>query len=97
MSYQIEYPVSNQMERKHIGKVRRKTVIFATLIGCIIFIVALVFIVGIDTVKEVLIPGNDKVTISAFTEMQENLKNGMSAKDAVAAFCEEILESANAQ
>ena len=98
LSYQIEYPVTNSLEKQYNRKTERKrTRIAAVVIIGIVTLAVSVYMLGVDTVRDFLIPGNDEVTISAFRQMHNNLSNGMSAADAVTAFCTEILHSAKTQ
>ena len=97
MSYQIEYPVTNRLEQRYNVKSGKKPMIPVIVVICIILLAVSVYILGVDTIREFIIPGDDAVTVSAFHTMQDNLKEGMPVKDAVAAFCTEIIESANIQ
>lgn len=97
MSYQIEYPVENHLQKSYALRGRKKIAISSVLVLCFVALAVMVYAIGIDTLKEILVPGDNQITISAFENMQENLGNGMPAGDAIVAFCSEILQSANAQ
>lgn len=97
MSYQIKYHISKRLGDKYNETAVKKPIIPVIAIVCILLLLISVYIVGIDTVKAIIIPGNDTLTVSAFHQMQDNLKNGMSFNEAVTAFCTEIIETANIQ
>lgn len=96
MSYQIQYPIVSRLERKCAGRKGLPNILVAIAI-CVIILTVTVYVVGVQTVVEYMIPGNNEITVSAFCEMQDNLSDGMSAKDAITAFCTEIIESAGLQ
>lgn len=93
MSYQIQY-----------GQTMTKTVIAETrnnakrspAIKWIGFSCVLLFVVFLGSAGylDFLIPGDKEVTTAAFESMVEDVRAGESVKDAVAAFCLEILDSA---
>jgi len=97
LSYQIQYPIKNHFEEKYHFKERKNPTFSIAAILCVILLIVSVYIVGIDTLLEYIIPGNDALTISAFQQMQDNISSGMPIGDAVTAFCTEIIESANIQ
>ena len=96
MSYEIEYPGANKSERNFKVSKKRKSIIITWVIVCVVLLVS-VYSIGLDTIKEYIIPGDNDDTIAAFSKMKDNLSDGMPMKDAVEAFCTEIIQSANIQ
>ena len=96
MGYQIQYPVVNRLEEKHIVR-KGLPNILVMIVVCAVILTVTVYVVGVQTITEYIIPGNNEVTISAFYQMQDNLSDGMDIKDAIFAFCSEIIESAGLQ
>ena len=47
-----------------------------------------------EEVKEVLLPGDPEYTLQALEALAENMKNGETAKEAITAFCGDIMEHA---
>ena len=94
MSYHIQYPVVNQLERKCIARKGFPGVLVVIAV-CVVLLMVTVYAVGIQTIFEYIIPGNNEITVSAFHQMQDNLRDGMAIKDAIIAFCTEIIESAD--
>ena len=94
MSYKIRYKPAVKMEKK-IGLVlRNHRVKFAVAAGSILLLIFVVYNCG-DTLREFLIPGDTDVTEAAFSELGNNLRDGVSVKDALTVFCLEIIENAN--
>ena len=46
---------------------------------------------GAETLRGLLIPGDDVVTVAAFRMMRDDLRNGSSIPDAVFSFCEYVI------
>ena len=94
MGYRILYGPAGKTEiewNRRRGKVR-KTVLagFFVLAVC----AAACMIAGKEKLQEVFIPGNPDVTRAAFGKLTEDIQNGESLGDAMAAFCMEIIENA---
>ena len=96
MSYHIQYPVVNQLERKYIARKGFPSVLVAIAV-CVALLMVTVYAVGTQTIFEYIIPGNNEITVSAFYRMQNNLSDGMAIKDAISVFCTDIIEAANIQ
>ena len=59
-----------------------------------------IFIIGISvsihgSFRELLLPGNADVTEQALHNLAENMRTGVKVQDALAAFCNEIIDYAN--
>ena len=97
LSYQISYPGTNHMEQKYMQRTEKNVVLTVVVIVCIVILAVSVYMIGLDRVSAFLIPGNDAVTVAAFRQMQNDVKSGIPVKEAVTAFCEEIIEAADIQ
>lgn len=94
MGYQIQY--GQTMKRKIIFDQKKKTnssmsiklVILGLLITLSIFL-------GNSGYLDFMIPGNKEATTAAFESMIQDVQNGENVKEAITAFCLEILEGSN--
>lgn len=86
MSYQIQYePHKNRRYPVCTGRKRHTTVFVLALT-----LLAVCMSIGLRTGW--LIPGDPEVTSNAFSDMVTMLREGEGMKEAVTAFCMEILE-----
>ena len=92
MSYYIEY--NPEMKEKYPKTrrvielpIKKLLFIFAVLITSYAFMQCRLY--------RYFIPGNPDVTMSAFSNMVENVGDGEPVKDAVFAFCKEIIKNGN--
>lgn len=93
MGYRIQYGKTTKLERSASPRSRRRTsVIQAVSVAAALAIVA---ILGRFGFLDFLIPGDKDVTKSALHAMLENVREGERVKDAIAAFCAEILDNAD--
>lgn len=88
MSYCIEY--NPELKRKYPKTKVRPPVPMKKLIVLILFFVATYLAIQ-SRLYRYLLPGDPDVTISAFSAMVERVGDGAPVKDAVMAFCEEII------
>ena len=91
MSYQINYDPSRK-RKFYTGKTRKVPNWLLVAVG-----VAAAACIFNKELKFLLIPGDPQVTSAAFSGLTEDLKAGGSLKDAVTAFCREIIDGAAAQ
>lgn len=49
---------------------------------------------GAQELKNILIPGNDAVTLQALESMKHNLQDGAKLTEAISSFCREIIHGA---
>ena len=92
MGYRILYDNDN-MQIAAIATKKSGTRIIAVLLILTLMVGGLKLI-GWDRLKYYLLPGDPDVTQAAFCSMMENIKTGATVKDAVTAFCVEIIENA---
>ena len=59
-------------------------------------VLIIVVLVGVGLRSGWLIPGDPEVTVGAFEEMIEKLREGKRVSDAVTVFCIEVLENSSA-
>ena len=91
MAYRIQYGKSSQNEKYAIMRYSKKwKTIKLAVVGFVIL--AIGFLARIDAL-DFLIPGNKEVTVKAFRTMINEVQGGRKVKDAVTAFCDEILSS----
>jgi hypothetical protein len=92
MSYKIQY--EKFLKQELLGIKSRKIpypIVKWSVISIIAVTAAILCRLGMF---DFLIPGNKEVTKDAFQTMVEGVQEGNSVKDAVVAFCEEILAGA---
>ena len=90
MAYRIEYHPTPKRHNKSISSLR------IGVMTCIFFLLFLVTSMSIRTdtceiIKQILIPGNPDITITAAKELVTSLKDGMPLSSAITAFCNSIL------
>ena len=92
MGYKIQY---NCVGRKLESKKKSKAGIFAGLLVLLLVIAAVtVKSVGLQWVREVLLPGDPAVTAAALEGFVLDIKEGDTLVDAITAFCQEIVNGA---
>jgi len=92
LGYRILYDNGNiLMEHKTYKRNHRRLV--SVLLICLLA-VGSIKLIGWDIVKDFLLPGDPEVTESAFFSMVESIRTGESVKDAITAFCTEIIAHA---
>ena len=95
MGYRIEY---GQTVTKETFQENNKTVQTRRNVTVILFItVAFVLLCYfcMDSLKGALFPGDPKLTEAALAAFVEDVKAGQGIKDALFAFCKEIIKGAN--
>lgn len=92
MGYRILYDNEKMQISKDNDKYFGKRMISFSLV-CLLILGSLKMI-GWDRIKNYLLPGEPEVTETAINSMIESIRTGASVKDAVTAFCVEIIEYA---
>ena len=90
MSYRINYRSFG--EEKKGPRKTHSWLASALLVIFLLFGAITVKQKGLSWVTNYLLPGDPAVTAAALENMAEDLKNGESLQDAVAAFCRQIME-----
>ncbi len=90
MSYRIEYA----KDKKHrVSRFPKGAGILIAI--CTIAIFAVLEFSGLkDRLLQRIIPGDAEVTSAAFESLVSDLKEGTTASEAIAAFCQEIVKNA---
>lgn len=88
VSYQINYDPSRR--RKFYTVKHKKIPSWILAVACI----ALAATIFHNELKNFLIPGDPQITSAAFSSLTEDLQAGESFKNAVTAFCREIIDGA---
>lgn len=89
MSYRIEYD-----SRAGKYEVRKDMDLFPLVLASFGLFLLLTFCLwptGAAELKAFLIPGEDAVTVAAFSAMTDDLRSGASIMDAVEAFCRSVI------
>ena len=95
MGYIIEYdPVSTKYEVSK-SHPHRFTLLLAGALLVFLLTTSLYWPSGWNTLRSVLIPGEDAVTIHAAQNLAQNLKTGVPFKQALEVFCGEIIVAEN--
>ena len=92
MAYRIQYGKASKKERTALLHSSKKFYILKW--GLAAAVVVLISLLGRFGFLDFLIPGDRDITKSAFQTMVEDVREGEHVKDAVIAFCEEIISSA---
>ena len=94
MGYRIVYG-PDRMDRQNGSTKRLGTMIAGSLLA-FLALTAQFWPAGRAKLEEVLLPGDPAVTKQAFSVMTEQLRAGEAIGDAVAAFCQEVMDGAEA-
>ena len=96
MAYRIEYDTSVPCRQRCCGK-PKVTLLAAGFFLLFLLLVNLFWPAGGDLLREILLPGDPAVTAEAVDSLIENLEDGETVSDSVAAFCREIIDNAETQ
>ena len=92
MSYRIDYNPENR-KKYPMKKTKTTSWLIYTLV-----VIAVIFTAQKacknEAIKTVLLPGDPEITSSAISTMIDDVKSGEPIKDAVTAFCLEIIHNA---
>lgn len=94
MGYQIQY--GNKVVKKQFVESSRRNqkVVMAVISICACCVFAYLLTHYKEALLKWLLPGDPEITRAAISTLGRNLRNGIALKDAVHAFCEEILSGA---
>lgn len=90
MGYKILYE-NGHGEKTHYAPKHRDWKKRFLIIGIAFFLLSMLITPVRSRILHVFIPGNDEITVEAFTKMVTDLQEGDSVKNAVTAFCETVL------
>ena len=92
MSYRIVY--GNEIPTKFMQPPRRSQIRMMTAVCMILFSLAVgqFWPRGKQVLQEFLLPGEPTVTEEAFSDLVENLYQGMKLEAAMTAFCQQIID-----
>ena len=91
MAYKVQYTPQDNYRYPTVNQYVKKR---RSGIGIVLLLCLLVLLIAYNGLPDYLIPGDPYITRTAAVEMVSNMKNGASVKDAVFAFCKQILEGA---
>lgn len=89
--YRIEYDGrAGKYEVRRYSPYRLPALLFTA--ACLFLLLTFAFWdAGADYIKEALIPGENAVTIAAFENLADRLRQGERLTEAVAAFCSDVI------
>lgn len=89
MGYRIDYggPAGTLRPKKRDWRAVSAVLLVALCVAGAVTVKA----VGLKWVREVLLPGDPEITAAALETMAEDLREGESLRDALTAFCREIM------
>lgn len=90
MGYRVEYrPIGKQRRREK--QVCRLPALTASFLLLFVLLVFSFWPKGAEILKEIVIPGEPRVTVAAMEAFSVQLREGEAVSDAFAAFCQTIL------
>lgn len=89
MSYRIEY--DGRVGRYELREERHACPAILAVVGLFALLTFCFWPVGAERVRSFLIPGEDTVTIQAFSSMTEDLRGGAGIRDAIEGFCHRVV------
>ena len=93
MGYKIEYGCHGRS--RFCKPIRKPIPKWCVAAGCVCLVVAsIAFGWQSEQVRDLLIPGDPEVTAAAFALFIEELRSGEGFREAVTAFCTEVLKNA---
>lgn len=94
MGYVIQYEpeLNHKYKMRSAVRISKRFAIGISL--CAVLIVLCLYQPTRQWLWEFIVPGDEQVTQSAFSQMLRSLQDGEQVGDAVTAFCVEILENA---
>ena len=95
MGYRIEYGQTVKKESINTVQISKNTKAATYTILLITAVIVFLFIVGSDSVRSFLLPGDPPVTEQALNTFAEQVEAGESFGEAAAAFCREIIAGAD--
>ena len=94
MGYRIEYDTDTKYYEITPESKPRQSILTGISFGIFLAATFLFWPEGAQFLQEVLIPGDNAVTLKAFEALAENFAAGMGLREAAEAFCTEILSGA---
>ena len=95
MSYQISYDNGNAREKNKVHAPEKRKILFRFLVAVVMCTAGVLLLYkGKDRIWEVLVPGDPQITEKALSTMADGIRKGESIKEAIAAFCREIILNA---
>ncbi len=91
MGYRIEYDSGTHRYEVTQDKPWRPWVLTVGCFGLFMLLSSWFWPEGYSFLRSLLIPGEDAFTVQAFANLSDQLEAGMGFRDAVTAFCREII------
>lgn len=90
MSYSVEY---NPEFRKQYPLILKKNKLPLKIIGAMLLLSVAIYGIKCGKITEYLVPGDNAVTVSAFSDMVKTVRQGGSVGESIHTFCREIITS----
>ena len=94
MGYRIEYESHGDVRKPLKLRHSRANISIIVLVLALVAGAMAIKHTGLTWVQEVLLPGDPAVTAAALENMVDNIKSGDSIPEAVATFCQQIVDNA---
>ena len=94
MGYRIDY-TTGQAQREKLSVLPKKAVAKVSGILGTLLVLAMIFGLCGEQIKNFLLPGDPVVTETALQEMAVDIREGEDFRDAFAAFCQKIIDGAD--
>lgn len=95
MAYRIEYDSFNQKFEISSPVRSRFPGLLIGAVTAFFLITATFWPEGWSALRDIMIPGDDAVTLQALECMSDNLRSGMALEDAITSFCREVIDGAS--
>lgn len=93
MAYRVDYPQCGKARKQQ--KASSKVIPFTILFFLLFLLCAAQFWQqGVDALRELLLPGDAAVTVSALQDFTQALKTGAPLSSAFTEFCQQVLQGA---
>ena len=95
MGYRIQY--GQTLQRIEVNELppknKNKWIPIALMLGCVI--AALLIFSEAAFLRDLILPGNANITEAALVNLAEDVRNGVAFRNAITAFCREIIINAS--
>lgn len=91
MGYRIEYDIGTGSYEVRKSISGRLGLLTSICFGLFLLLSSWFWPEGIAFIRDLVIPGDDAVTIQAFQNLTQELGGGAGIREAVAAFCNEVI------
>lgn len=90
MGYQIKYD-RGIIRKRAIGISKKSFKIYAICTIFVVLVLTIAFPDGRIWLRDLLLPGNEAVTVAALEDLVHNIRQGTPIADAMSGFCQQII------